>query len=189
LQKKDPFTRRRSFAAAFFCTGFKSRLAALVLAVTFPIFKYSLLIFDDGVCTPKNEAMSESSKETASSTSHPSAPLSREEKFKALRSKLAASTKANHAEVIAEHKRMKIDPASLSKLDHKKADAELKLAKQDAEEAGDDFERKRAWDWTMEESEKWDRRLAQKAQNRDAAAFAGSPLHVPVRESTRLTYV
>jgi len=118
--------------------------------------------------------MTSSSKETDSSVSTPSAPLSREEKFKALRSKLAASTKANHAEVIAEHKRMKIDPVSLSKLDHKKADAELKLAKQDAEEAGDDFERKRAWDWTMEESEKWDRRLAQKAQNRDAAAFAGT---------------
>lgn len=116
--------------------------------------------------------MSTSSKETTSSSG---APLSREEKFKALRSKLAASTKANHAEVIAEHKRMKIDPASLSKLDHKKADAELKLAKQDAEEVGDDFERKRAWDWTMEESEKWDRRVAQKAQNRDAAGFAGTP--------------
>jgi pre-mRNA-splicing factor SYF2 len=116
--------------------------------------------------------MSGSSKETAS-TSTSSTPLSREERFKALRSKLVASTKANHAEVIAEHKRMKIDPVSLSKLEHKKADAELKLSKQDAEEAGDDFERKRAWDWTMEESEKWDRRLAQKAQNRDQAGFAG----------------
>ena len=116
--------------------------------------------------------MSGSSKETASAPAT-SAPLSREEKFKALRSKLAASTKANHAEVIAEHKRMKIDPVSLSKLEHKKADAELKLSKQDAEEAGDDFERKRAWDWTMEESEKWDRRLARKAENRDQAGFAG----------------
>ena len=116
--------------------------------------------------------MSGSSKETASASAI-SAPLSREDKFKALRSKLAASTKANHAEVIAEHKRMKIDPVSLSKLEHKKADAELKLSKQDAEEAGDDFDRKRAWDWTMEESEKWDRRLARKAQNRDQAGFAG----------------
>jgi len=116
--------------------------------------------------------MSGSSKETASASAT-SAPLNREEKFKALRSKLAASTKANHAEVIVEHKRMKIDPVSLSKLEHKKADAELKLSKQDAEEAGDDFDRKRAWDWTMEESEKWDRRLARKAQNRDQAGFAG----------------
>jgi pre-mRNA-splicing factor SYF2 len=96
----------------------------------------------------------------------------REARFKALRSRLAASTKANHAEVIAEHKRMKINPAQLSKLDRKKADAEVKLAKQDAEDAGDDFERKRAWDWTMEESEAWDRRLAEKQLNRDESGFA-----------------
>jgi len=98
--------------------------------------------------------------------------LSREERFKALRSKLAASTKANHAEVIAEHKRMKLNPAHLSKLERKKVEAEMKLAKVDAEDAGDDFERKRAWDWTMEEAEAWDRRLAEKQRNRDEAAFA-----------------
>ena len=102
--------------------------------------------------------------------------LSRAERFKALRAKLAASTKANHAEVIAEHKRMKLNPANLSKLDRKKAEAEMKLAKTDAEDAGDDFERKRAWDWTMEESEAWDRRLAEKQRNRDQAGFAGETL-------------
>jgi pre-mRNA-splicing factor SYF2 len=105
-------------------------------------------------------------------------PLSREERFKSLRSKLAASSKANHAAVIAEHKRMKLDPASLSKLDRKKAEAEIKLAKQDAEEAGDDFERKRAWDWTMEEAEAWDRRLEKKKENRDHSAFAGTTQYV-----------
>jgi pre-mRNA-splicing factor SYF2 len=104
------------------------------------------------------------------------AELSREERFKALRSKHAASVKANHAEVIAEHKRMKLNPQHLSKLDRKKAEAEIKLAKADAEDAGDDFERKRAWDWTMEESEAWDRRLAEKQRNRDEAGFAGNTL-------------
>jgi len=98
--------------------------------------------------------------------------LSREERFKALRSRLAASNKANHDEVIAEHKRMKINPAHLTKLDRKKAEAEMKLAKQDAEDAGEDFERKRAWDWTMEESLAWDRRLAEKKENRDKAGFS-----------------
>jgi pre-mRNA-splicing factor SYF2 len=103
--------------------------------------------------------------------------LSREERFKALRSKLTASIKANHAEVIAEHKRMKLNPQQLTKLDRKKAEAEIKLAKQDAEDAGDDFERKRAWDWTMEESLAWDRRLAEKQQNRDESGFAGNIQH------------
>jgi len=99
---------------------------------------------------------------------------SRTERFKALRTKLAESTKANHAEVIAEHKRMKLNPAQLTKLEHKKAEAEMKLAKQDAEDAGEDFERKRAWDWTIEESLAWDRRLAAKKQNRDEAGFHGA---------------
>ena len=73
---------------------------------------------------------------------------------------------------------MKLNPAHLSKLDRKKADAEMKLAKADAEDAGDDFERKRAWDWTIEESEAWDRRLAEKQRNRDQASFAGNDILV-----------
>jgi len=121
--------------------------------------------------------MSETTEQPPKTETSPpkTSELSREERFKALRSKLAASTKANHAEVIAEHKRMKLNPANLSKLDRKKAEAEMKLAKADAEDAGDDFERRRAWDWTMEESEAWDRRLAEKQQNRDQAGFAGTP--------------
>jgi len=67
---------------------------------------------------------------------------------------------------------MKINPSVLTKLDRKKAEAEMKLAKQDAEDAGEDFERKRAWDWTMEESLAWDRRLAEKKENRDKAGFS-----------------
>ena len=117
--------------------------------------------------------MSETTEQPPQPDTPPSA-LTREERFKALRSKLAESTKANHAEVIAEHKRMKLNPAHLSKLDRQKAEAEIKLAKQDAEDAGDDFDRKRAWDWTMEESLAWDRRLAEKQRNRDHSGFAGN---------------
>jgi pre-mRNA-splicing factor SYF2 len=101
------------------------------------------------------------------------ATMSREEHFKLLRSKHSTSTKANHTEVIAEHRRMKLNPAYISKIERKKAEAELKLAKDDIEEAGDDFERKRAWDWTMEESLAWDQRQAQKSRNRDEAGFGG----------------
>jgi len=108
----------------------------------------------------------------ASSSISTDTSLSREERFKALRSRLSSSAKANHADVIAEHKRMKLDPSQISRLERKKAEAEIKLAKQDAEDAGDDFERKRAWDWTMEESLAWDKRVAKKQQNRDEALFA-----------------
>ena len=98
---------------------------------------------------------------------------SREERFKALKAKLNASSKANHDEVVAEHKRMKLDASQLARIERKKADAEMKLATFDSEDAGEDFERKRAWDWTMEESLLWDERQAQKQKNRDEAGFAG----------------
>lgn len=43
--------------------------------------------------------------------------------------------------------------------------------KADAAAAGEDFERKRAWDWTVEESEKWDKRMEKKAKHREDVAF------------------
>jgi pre-mRNA-splicing factor SYF2 len=112
-----------------------------------------------------NKAQDDTASESASA---------RAERFKGLRAKLAASTKANHADVIAEHKRMKVNPVQITKIERKKAEAELKLAKFDAEETGDDFERKRAWDWTIEESLAWDRRNEGKQINRDEAGFAGN---------------
>jgi pre-mRNA-splicing factor SYF2 len=115
----------------------------------------------------KESATAECESQTASN--------SRAERFKALQARRSASSRANHNDIIAEHKRMKLDPAQLSKLDRKKAEAEMKLAKQDAEENGDDYERKRAWDWTMEESLAWDERLAKKQANRNQAGFAGRP--------------
>jgi pre-mRNA-splicing factor SYF2 len=43
--------------------------------------------------------------------------------------------------------------------------------KADTEAAGEDFERKRAWDWTVDESEKWDKRMEKKQRHRDDVAF------------------
>jgi pre-mRNA-splicing factor SYF2 len=117
-------------------------------------------------------------KESAPATDETMVNQSRAERFKALQARRSASSRANHNDVIAEHKRMKLDPSQLSKLGRKKAEAEIKLAKQDADDAGDDYERKRAWDWTMEESLAWDERLAKKHANRDQAGFAGPP-HSP----------
>jgi pre-mRNA-splicing factor SYF2 len=57
-------------------------------------------------------------------------------------------------------------------LHRKHAIASHKLLKADVEDAGEDFERKRAWDWTIDESEKWDKRMKKKAAHRDNTAFA-----------------
>jgi pre-mRNA-splicing factor SYF2 len=59
----------------------------------------------------------------------------------------------------------------LNTLSRKHAFASHNLLKADTEEAGEDFERKRAWDWTIDESEKWDKRMGKKQRHRDDVAF------------------
>lgn len=59
----------------------------------------------------------------------------------------------------------------MNALHRKSAIASHNLLKADTEASGEDFERKRAWDWTIEESERWDKRLKKKAAHRDDQAF------------------
>lgn len=95
----------------------------------------------------------------------------RQERFKALQVRQAASRKQNLKESAAETQRLATDPNLLSSLHRKHAVAAHKLLKVDLAAAGEDFERKRAWDWTVEESEKWDRRTQKKEKHREDVAF------------------
>ncbi|KAJ5776033.1 uncharacterized protein N7511_001044 [Penicillium nucicola] len=95
----------------------------------------------------------------------------RMEKFKALQARAKSATERNLKETVAESQRLTTDPALLNTLSRKHAFASHNLLKADTEAAGEDFERKRAWDWTVEESEKWDKRMAKKQRHRDDVAF------------------
>lgn len=70
-----------------------------------------------------------------------------------------------------ESQRLAIDPNVLSSLSRKQAFASHNLLKADTAAAGEDFERKRAWDWTIDESEKWDKRMMKKENHRKDVAF------------------
>lgn len=59
----------------------------------------------------------------------------------------------------------------MSSLSRKHAFASHNLLKADTEASGEDFERKRAWDWTVDESAKWDKRMEKKKRHRDDVAF------------------
>ena len=63
----------------------------------------------------------------------------------------------------------------MSNLSRKHAFASHNLLKADTEASGEDFERKRAWDWTIDESEKWDKRMNKKQRHRDDVAFQDYP--------------
>ncbi|PWW76553.1 mRNA splicing factor SYF2, partial [Tuber magnatum] len=81
------------------------------------------------------------------------------------------SAEVNRKEVYAERRRQVVDPSETSRLNRKRDEAEFKLAKAEAEDDGEDFERKRAWDWTIEESERWDKRMEKRKKHVEDVAF------------------
>ena len=116
------------------------------------------------------------SQDTAPESPTPATPASsslqsRMEKFKALQALKRTAVQSNTKEAQHEAHRLSQNPDVLTKLSRKHAIASHKLLKSDTEAAGEDFERKRAWDWTAEESERWDRRQEEKARNREDVLF------------------
>lgn len=92
-------------------------------------------------------------------------------RFKALQARQAQSRKENLKASTQEAQKAAVDPELLSKIQRKHAIASHKLLKAETADAGEDFERKRAWDWTVDESEKWDRRIEKKSKHREDVAF------------------
>ncbi|KAF2858027.1 SYF2-domain-containing protein [Piedraia hortae CBS 480.64] len=104
---------------------------------------------------------------TPSTTTTAPAQDPRAARFAALKSRIQASREANLHASQTEAQRQKIDISQLPALNRKRDIAAHNLLKAEVEARGEDFERKRAWDWTIEESERWDKRLAKKAKNRE----------------------
>jgi pre-mRNA-splicing factor SYF2 len=95
----------------------------------------------------------------------------RQARFKALQARQNAGRKQNLKESQLESHRLSTDPNLLTALNRKRDIASHKLLKADTEAEGGDFERKRAWDWTVDESEKWDKRMNKKEKHREDVAF------------------
>ncbi|ETI28433.1 hypothetical protein G647_00882 [Cladophialophora carrionii CBS 160.54] len=106
-------------------------------------------------------------------TSTPTPAADRLARFAALKSRASQSAKSNLAEAKAEATRAAMDPSLLANLSRRSAIAQHNLLKADTEETEGTgaFERKRAWDYTIEESEKWDERIAAKKHARENNAF------------------
>jgi pre-mRNA-splicing factor SYF2 len=116
----------------------------------------------------KNEDATGSEPAASSSSSSAQDRMAR---FKALQARAKTSSETNLKEATRESQRLAEDPEQLTALRRRHAIASHKLLKAETEEAGEDFERKRAWDWTIDESEKWDKRMKKKGVHRDNNAF------------------
>ena len=141
--------------------------------------------FAEGDVAPQGDATAEAppahaptaNPETAYHKDHTptttSAPptTDRASRFAALRARNQTSRKENLKETNNEARRQSTDPSQLTALNRKRDIAQHKLLKAEVEESGEDFERRRAWDWTIDESEKWDQKMAEKARKRDGNMF------------------
>ncbi|TKA71155.1 hypothetical protein B0A55_08258, partial [Friedmanniomyces simplex] len=133
--------------------------------------------FAEEEVAPQTDATAETLPPPADSAPPPeheentSTPEDRASRFAALRARNQASRKENLRETKSEAKRASTDPTQLTALNRKRDIAQHKLLKAEIEEGGEDFERKRAWDWTIEESERWDAKMAEKARSREGVAF------------------
>ncbi|KAI1502282.1 SYF2 splicing factor-domain-containing protein [Biscogniauxia marginata] len=112
-------------------------------------------------------------EDTSSRTGEDAAGKAKERmaRFRALQARAKSSSDQNLQEATKESQRLATDPTALTALHRRRDIAAHKLLKAETEEGGEDFERKRAWDWTAEESERWDRRVKKKAAHRDNNAF------------------
>ena len=117
------------------------------------------------------EALVEAEPPVASTSDAAAKAKERMERFKALQARAKTGAQKNLKEATLESQRLATDPNLLTSLNRKSAIASHNLLKADTEAAGEDFERKRAWDWTIEESERWDKRLKKKEAHRDDQAF------------------
>ncbi|EUC47465.1 hypothetical protein COCMIDRAFT_3555 [Bipolaris oryzae ATCC 44560] len=122
----------------------------------------------DNTPTGQESSAKEDAVASTATPSDPKAALAaRMARFKALQAQKVSGRKATEREVRdAEDRSARL--AQISKLSAAHDKASYKLLKSE----DPDFERKRNWDYTIEESESWDKRLKKKAKNREGVAFA-----------------
>ena len=101
----------------------------------------------------------------------PSKSEERLARFKALQARQAASQKEYLKASQQEAARAVADPHRQTALNRAHASASQQLLKAETEADGEDFERKRAWDWTAEEAERWEARTARKERHRQRNLF------------------
>ncbi|BGP53917.1 hypothetical protein JCM8202_006110 [Rhodotorula sphaerocarpa] len=88
-------------------------------------------------------------------------------KLKELRKRMGESARANRQDVIAEVNAQRASARTLAKLERKRQQAEAMGEKARAIETGEDLERKKNWEYSIEDNERWDKKLARKERRAD----------------------
>lgn len=89
--------------------------------------------------------------------------------------------------MLEENAKSKITARDAARLERQRKLAEVLRTKADAEERGEDVSRAKNWEWTVEENDAWEKKLARKARRADfefhgmfLILFATSPRFLPL---------
>jgi len=91
----------------------------------------------------------------------------RQQKLAQLRSRMRTSAQANRVSLIEESTKAKVSARDATRLERQRRLAEIMRQKADAEERGEDVERQKNWEWTIEENNEWEKKQARKARRAD----------------------
>lgn len=69
--------------------------------------------------------------------------------------------------MIEESAKAKLNARELARLERQRKLAETLRLKVDAEERGEDIERQKNWDWTIEDNDQWEKKQARKRRRAD----------------------
>lgn len=85
-------------------------------------------------------------------------------KLEQLRSRLNKASEDNRKDLFDEHQKQKTHARDEARAARKRAKAEMLKERQDAVDEGEDPERRLAWNYSIEENDKWEQKLAEKAE-------------------------
>ncbi|KIK61354.1 hypothetical protein GYMLUDRAFT_58887 [Collybiopsis luxurians FD-317 M1] len=106
--------------------------------------------------------------ESGSGSSTPKLTMEeRKAKMDQLRKRLAASSRANRQSLIEESTKLKVTARDAARLERQRKLAETLRQKADAEERGEDVDRAKNWEYTIEENDEWEKKLARKKRRAD----------------------
>ncbi|GAA5901377.1 hypothetical protein JCM8208_001782 [Rhodotorula glutinis] len=125
---------------------------------------------EDAAAAEGAEAASGADDDDEPTRAGPSSGASMEDrmaKMKQLRQRMSESARANRQDVIAELNTQRASARTLARLERKRAQAEAMGEKERATETGEDLERSKNWEYSIEDNERWDKKQARKARRAD----------------------
>lgn len=88
-------------------------------------------------------------------------------KLKELRLRMNESTAANRRDLVEDHQKSKVTARELQRLEKQKKLAQTLRLKADAEASGEDLERRKAWEWSIEQNERWEAKVQDQKERAD----------------------